>query len=89
MVDVPDISVDIPDPEEEFDQVDPVEEELEQSIDIPDVEFFGYEPKGHTFTIYEAEEIVSVFAVGIGGALVAYAIIWLVMRVLDGGRRNG
>lgn len=49
-------------------------------------ESLAYVPKGHTFTIYTAEDLISTYSVVIGGAIVAFAIIWLLMRVLGGER---
>lgn len=67
-------------------------EQLEQPIDIPDpdldMKIAEYVPKGHTFTIYTGEELVAVIAMAVGGALAAYAIIWLLMRVLGGGHHE-
>lgn len=48
----------------------------------------AYVPKGHTFTIYTGDELLGVYAPLLGGAIVAFAIIWLLMRTL-GGERYG
>lgn len=45
-----------------------------------------YVPKGHTFTVYPLEDLMTTYAAVIGGAFVAFAIIWLLMRVLGGDR---
>lgn len=45
-----------------------------------------YVPEGHTFTIYSGDELLSVYALPFGGAIAAFAIIWLLMRTLGGVR---
>lgn len=45
-----------------------------------------YVPEGHTFTVYPVEDLMTTYAAVIGGAFVAFAIIWLLMRVLGGER---
>lgn len=84
MVDVPIDPPDVENPVEQPEQ--PVEiSELDTEIVEKIVE---YVPKGHTFTIYSGEELVAVIAAVVGGAIVAYAIIWLLMRVLGGERHE-
>ena len=48
-----------------------------------------YVPKGHTLTIYSGDELLGVYAPLLGGAIVAFAIIWLLMRTLGGERYGG
>lgn len=47
-----------------------------------------YIPKGHEFTLYSGDELLSGIVPILGGAIVAFALIWLLMRVL-GGERYG
>lgn len=48
-----------------------------------------YVPKGHTLTIYSGDELLGVYAPLLGGAIVAFAIVWLLMRTLGGERYGG
>lgn len=43
-----------------------------------------YVPGGHTFTIYSADELMTVYITVIGGAIVAFALVWLFMRMFNG-----
>lgn len=61
----------------------------EEALDIlGNSESFAYVPEGHTFTIYTADDLTATYAVIFGGAVVAFAVIWLLMRVF-GGERYG
>lgn len=44
----------------------------------------AYNPAGHTFTIYSADELMTVYITVIGGAIVAFALVWLFMRMFNG-----
>lgn len=60
----------------------------DEALDLLENAEEKYIPKGHEFTIYSADEILGVIVPILGGAIVAFAIVWLLMRVL-GGERYG
>lgn len=59
----------------------------EEALEIlENSEVSAYTPKGHTFTIYSLDELMTTYIAVFGGAIVAFGIIWLLMRVLGGDR---
>ena len=57
----------------------------EQALQI--LESVEYVPLGHTLTIYSGDELFTVYLSVFGGALAAFAIVVVLMRVLGGESR--